>query len=165
MFDELGFKLRAVLQDTALRIDHVGSTAVMGLEAKPVIDIQISVADHMDLSLYKERIESVGFKFREQNPDLTKRYFREVPGSRRTHIHVRQAGSLSEQMTLVFRDYLRAHPDDCLRYAQEKHRLMKAFKHERPKYVDGKGPIVWDIIQKAYVWSQETGWTAGPTDQ
>lgn len=164
LFHDLGSKLRTALYDTAIRIDHVGSTSVVGLEAKPVIDIQISVANLKDISSYKAKIESVGFELREENPDLTKRYFREVPGSRRTHIHVRNAGSLSEQVTLLFRDYLRTHPDDCKRYAQEKHRLMKAFKHERIKYVEGKGPIVWDIIQKAYVWSQETGWTLGRTD-
>ena len=68
-------------------------------------------------------------------------------------------------MTLLFRDYLREHPQDCLRYAEEKHRLMELFKNERPKYVEGKGPIVWDIIQKAHNWSQEVGWKPGTSDK
>lgn len=67
-------------------------------------------------------------------------------------------------MTLLFRDYLRLHPIDCLKYAQEKHRLMKLFKNERSKYVGGKGPIVWEIIHKAHIWSQEVGWKPDITD-
>ena len=113
---------------------------------------------------YRTKIEQVGFVLREENPDRTKRYFREPPGTRRTHIHVRQAGSFSEQITLLFRDYLRVHPTDCLRYAQEKHRLMKLYRNERPKYVEGKGPVVWDIMQKAHTWSLEVGWKPGISD-
>ena len=164
LFMDLASKLRNSLGNLAIRIDHVGSTSVFGLDAKPIIDIQISVFNYDDAMSYKDKIESVGFVFREDNPDKTKRYFREIPGTRRTHIHVRQAGSFSEQMNLLFRDYLRVHPADCLRYAQEKHRLMALFKDERPKYVEGKGPIVWDILQKAHIWSQEVGWKPGMSD-
>ncbi|WP_436243920.1 GrpB family protein [Paenibacillus sp. LjRoot56] len=147
------------------RIDHVGSTSIVGLDAKPIIDIQISVLNYDDITKYKTKIESVGFVFRDDNLDKTKRYFREQPGTRRTHIHVRQVGSFSEQMTLLFRDYLREHPQDCLRYADEKHRLMELFKSERLKYVEGKGPIVWDNIQRAHRWSQEVGWKPGTSDK
>ena len=165
MFNEIGARLRESLQDIAVRIDHVGSTSVVGLEAKPIVDIQISVNHYEEVLNYQSRIESVGFVLREENSDKTKRYFREVPGSRRTHIHVREAGSFSEQLTLLFRDYLRSHPEDGLRYAAAKHRLMKLFKNDRPKYVDGKGPIVWNIIQRAHVWAQDTGWKPGETDR
>ncbi|MBW7453078.1 GrpB family protein [Paenibacillus sepulcri] len=164
LFNDIAAKLRTSLGNLAIRIDHVGSTSVMGLDAKPIIDIQISVLNYDDVLNYKTKIEKVGFVLRGENPDKTKRYFRELPGSRRTHIHVRQAGSFSEQITLLFRDYLRVHPADCLRYSQEKHRLMELFKNERPKYVEGKGQIVWDIIQKAHIWSQEVGWNPGISD-
>lgn len=164
LFTDIASKLRPSLGDLAIRIDHVGSTSVAGLDAKPIIDIQISVLNYDDILSYKTKIEKVGFVLREENPDRTKRYFRELPGTRRTHIHVRQAGSFSEQITLLFRDYLRVHTADCLRYAQEKHRLMELYRNERPKYVEGKGPIVWDIIQKAHTWSQEVGWKPGKSD-
>lgn len=164
LFGDIASKLRTALGHLAIRIDHVGSTSVIGLDAKPIIDIQISIKNYEDLSAYRTEIEQVGFVLREENPDRTKRYFRELPGTRRTHIHVRQVGSFSEQITLLFRDYLRVHPTDCLRYAQEKHRLMELYKNERPKYVEGKGPIVWDILQKAHTWSQEVGWKPGISD-
>ncbi|SFK14612.1 GrpB family protein [Brevibacillus centrosporus] len=165
LFREVASRLRESLGDSAVRIDHVGSTSVAGLAAKPIIDIQISVRNYDDISTYQTKIENVGFVLREENPDRTKRYFREIPGNRRTHVHVREAGSYSEQVTLLFRDFLRAHPDDCLRYAQEKHRLMELYRGERPKYVEGKGPIVWDILQKAHNWSQEIGWRPSTTDE
>ncbi|MED4585264.1 GrpB family protein [Brevibacillus choshinensis] len=164
LFNDIASKLRSSLGDTAIRIDHVGSTSVVGLDAKPIIDIQISVLDYDDILAYKTHIEKVGFILREENPDKTKRYFRELPGNRRTHIHVRQAGSFSEQITLLFRDYLRLHPSDCLTYAKEKHQLMELYRNERPKYVEGKGPIVWSIIKKAHAWSQEVGWKPGISD-
>lgn len=164
LFLDCGAQLRAALGDAAIRIDHVGSTSVVGLDAKPIIDIQISVADMDDDSRFIDAIVKEGFVFRKENPDLTKKYFREMPGTRRTHIHVRQAGSFSEQMTLLFRDYLREHPADCLKYAEEKHRLMALYKQDRPRYVDGKGPVVWAILQRAHAWSQETGWKPGRTD-
>ncbi|WP_201008049.1 GrpB family protein [Paenibacillus glycanilyticus] len=165
MFRETAEKLRAALGDIALRIDHIGSTSISGLDAKPIIDIQISVSRLGELVGYKSRLEQLGFVYREDNPDMSKRYFREAPGNRRTHIHVRQAGSLSEQMNLLFRDYLRQHQEDRLRYGQEKHRLMEQYKHERMKYVEGKGPIVWDILHKAHLWSQDIGWQPGETDK
>ncbi|MEK8127817.1 GrpB family protein [Paenibacillus filicis] len=119
LFQAVASSLRASLGEAALRIDHIGSTSIAGLDAKPIIDIQISVPDAENLAAYKSRIEQAGFVLREENPDKTKKYFREIPGTRRTHIHVRQAGSFSEQVALLFRDYLRTHPVDCVRYAQE----------------------------------------------
>lgn len=163
-FLTLAMKLRNVLGEAADRIDHVGSTSIEGMDAKPIVDIQISVTDFDNESLYREQIESLGFKLRGENPDKTKKYFREIPGNRRIHIHVRRTGSVSEQMTLLFRDYLRTHPFDCIKYAEEKHRLMKLHSKERSKYVEGKGPIVWEIMQKAHAWSMEVGWKPGESD-
>ncbi|WMT38903.1 GrpB family protein [Paenibacillus sp. D2_2] len=164
LFLEIGLKLRDALGEMAVRIDHVGSTSIVGMDAKPIIDIQVSMHNYEVVSNYKDKLERIGFVFRAENPDKTKRYFREVPGSRRTHIHIREVGGFSEQITLLFRDYLREHREDCLRYALEKYRLMQLYRQERHKYVEGKGPIVWEIIQKAHSWSQETGWQPGISD-
>ena len=117
-FAELGRGQRNALGDVALRIDHIGSTAVPGLDAKPIVDVQISVASFEPLDAYRLPLERAGYVFRVENPDRTKRYFRESPGERRTHIHVRRAGTWSEQVGLLFRDYLRAHSDDAAQYAE-----------------------------------------------
>jgi GrpB-like predicted nucleotidyltransferase (UPF0157 family) len=163
-FQALAVRLRRALGQTALRIDHIGSTSIPGLDAKPVIDLQISVASFEPLDAYRLPLESLGFVFRADNPDRTKRYFREPPGTRRTHVHVRRAGSHSEQLALLFRDYLRAHPGDARRYAQLKQRLAVRYRNDRGGYTEAKGPFVWETLARADRWSQETGWAPGPAD-
>lgn len=164
-FQAIAGRLRQSLGDQALRIDHIGSTAVPGLHAKPVIDIQISVLS-LEPMTYKPSIESAGYRHREGNPDLTKRYFREMEGMRRTHIHVREAGSWSEQFPLLFRDFLRGHEEFRQLYAEEKYALARRYDqpHERHLYVDGKDPIIWRIMSEASKWSQEVGWKPGRSD-
>jgi GrpB-like predicted nucleotidyltransferase (UPF0157 family) len=164
LFRELGVAFRKALGETALRIDHIGSTAVPGLAAKPIIDVQISVASLEPLDAYRTPIENLGFVFRENNPDLSKRYFREMPGKRRTHIHVRQAGSWAEQSSLLFRDYMRTHSADTQRYADLKRHLAKKYRDDRYGYTDAKGPFIWEIMAAAHQWSQDIGWEPEPSD-
>ena len=76
LFLEVGRNIREALGDIADRIDHVGSTSIVGLNAKPIIDIQISISNFEDVSQYKNKLESIEFVFRKENPDKTKRYFR-----------------------------------------------------------------------------------------
>ncbi|WP_246812562.1 GrpB family protein [Ensifer sp. ENS01] len=99
--------IRQVLGDHALRIDHIGSTAIRGLAAKPIIDVQISVADLESLDVLAEKMAAIGYLWRPQNTDLAKRYFRERPGDERTHIHVRRAGSWQPMVAAVSRLHAR----------------------------------------------------------
>ena len=164
LFRDLGAKLRAALGDTALRIDHIGSTAVPGLAAKPIIDVQISVPALEPVDPYRLPLEALGFVFRADNPELTKRYFREPPGSRRTHIHVRRAGSWAEQFALLFRDYIRVHAEDARLYADLKRELAQQYADDRRAYTEAKGPFIWEAMQRADRWSQDVGWQPGPSD-
>lgn len=163
-FSQLGHAFRAALGGVALRIDHVGSTSIPGLAAKPIIDIQISVASFDPLGAFRQPLEHLGYVFRAGNPDRTKRYFREAPGDVRTHIHVRRAGSWAEQFALLFRDYLRTHPDDATHYAGVKRRLAEQYGADRHAYTTAKTPYIWAIMRKADQWSQEIGWYPGPSD-
>jgi GrpB-like predicted nucleotidyltransferase (UPF0157 family) len=165
VFAKLGTSLRAALGDTALRIDHIGSTSVPGLDAKPIIDVQISVMSFDPLDAFRLPIEGLGYIFRADNPELTKRYFRERPGDRRTHVHVRRAGSWAEQFALLFRDYMRAHGEDAQRYAEVKHRLAEEYGEDRHGYTEAKAPFLWEIMVKADRWSQHVGWEPGPSDE
>jgi GrpB-like predicted nucleotidyltransferase (UPF0157 family) len=164
LFSALGAALREALGAAALRIDHIGSTAVPGLEAKPVIDVQVSVPSLEPLAVYRLPLERLGYVFRADNTERTKRYFRESPGDRRTHIHVRRTGSWAEQFALLFRDYLRAHPDEAKQYAALKRRLAAQFQTDRHGYTDAKGPFTWELMRRADLWSQEVGWEPGSTD-
>ncbi len=162
-FQETGQRLRASVGETALRIDHIGSTAVPGLAAKPLIDIQISVARLEPIESYVIPLQKLGYLFRPTNPDLTKRFFHSSPGMRRCHIHVRRAGSWSEQFALLFRDYMRSHDEDTRRYATLK-RSLATEGRDVGEYTELKGPFIWEIMVKATAWSQATGWEPGPRD-
>lgn len=165
-FQQLAQPLRNALGPVALRIDHIGSTSIPGLAAKPVIDIQISVADFEPLDAYRLPLERLGYLFRADNPERTKRYFREAPGSPRVHIHVRRAGSFSEQFALLFRDYVRMHPDVASHSAQLKIGLAQQYSQveDRHLYTEAKSPFIWKVIAQADEWAQQTGWLPGPSD-
>ncbi|WP_339293178.1 GrpB family protein [Paenibacillus sp. FSL W8-0187] len=164
LFDELRAQIVTKIGSDVYRIDHIGSTAVVGLAAKPIIDIQISVRDLGNIESIISGLASIGYRYRLDNDDLTKRYFREAPGTRRTHIHVRQAGSWSEQFNLLFRDYLRTHEDDRDQYARTKYEIANRYRDQREQYVEAKTEIVWDIIKKANTWSQKIGWNPSEAD-
>jgi GrpB-like predicted nucleotidyltransferase (UPF0157 family) len=163
-FAVLGAALRAALGPVAIRIDHIGSTAVPGLAAKPIIDVQVSVAALEPMDPFRIPLEHRGFRWRADNPDCTRRYFRESPGMIRTHIHVRRTGSFGEQFALLFRDYLRAHPDEADSYAALKRELAPLLRTDRPLYTDRKDPFIWDMMRLASAWSQRTRWRPGPSD-
>jgi len=163
-FRTIATELRHALGEVALRIDHIGSTAVPGLAAKPVIDVQVSVASLESIASIAGPLRDAGYIWRVDNRDLTNRYFRELPGAPRTHIHVRKRGSWGEQFALLFRDYLRAHPVDAAGYAGVKHALAERYRHDRAAYVDAKEPFIWQVMRAASDWSQEIGWEPGPSN-
>ncbi|MGE6785252.1 GrpB family protein [Ensifer adhaerens] len=156
--------IRQAFGDHALRIDHIGSTAVRGLAAKPIIDIQISVANLEPIDVLAGKMAAIGYLWRPLNTDLTKRYFRERPGDERTHIHMRQLGSWQEQWSLLFRDYMRAHAPEHAPYVALKRALASRYRHDRAAYTDGKSEHLWQIIRRADRWAAASGWRLGPSD-
>ena len=163
-FIKLAAPIRHAMGTVALRIDHIGSTSIPGMLAKPVIDIQISVDNFEPFDRIRQPLEALRYRWRSDNPDQSKRYFREPSGSHRIHIHVRKLGSWQQQLPLLFRDYLRLHPEEQKKYEQVKIDLAKRFRNERPKYVYGKDAIIWEILYRATGWIQITAWEPGPSD-
>ena len=163
-FRRIGEQLRSTLGPVARRIDHVGSTAVPGLDAKPVIDVQVSVAALVPESPYLEPLRSAGYRWRADNPDRSKRFFREPLGAARSHVHVREAGSFDEQLNLLLRDYLRVQPAAATEYARVKRELAGRFRNDREGYVRAKEPTVWSLLRAAHDWSQANAWHPGPSD-
>ena len=166
LFKRQAAGLRAALGSAAVRIDHIGSTAVPALLAKPIIDIQISVPDLEPAERYRLPLEGLGYIFRPDNPERTKRYFREAPGQRRTHIHVRRAGSFSEQFALLFRDFLRVHHETARQYGELKLELARRYPQveDRHAYTEAKSPFIWSVMAQADAWAQQTGWLAAAPD-
>lgn len=156
-FEEMRRRLAAALGDTAIRIDHVGSTSIPDMVAKPVIDIQISVPDVDDDEAFRGPIERQGFELRFIEPGH--RYFRPPPGSPRNYqVHVCEVGSDWERVHLLFRDYLRSHPDVATEYGRMKLRLATQHKNERIAYNDDKAGFIDAVVQVAEEWARQSGW-------
>jgi GrpB-like predicted nucleotidyltransferase (UPF0157 family) len=164
MFASLGERIRAKLGSVAIRIDHIGSTAVPGLAAKPIIDVQVSVERLEPDDEFRTPLQAVGFIHRVGGVERTKRYFREPPGGRRTHIHVRRAGSFSEQFALLFRDYLRSDGSAAHEYEAVKRELAERLRDDRHAYVDAKTRMVWELMRRADEWAGRVGWAPWPSD-
>lgn len=147
-------RLRGTLGELALRIDHHGSTAVPGLDAKPIIDIQISVAGLKPLSVYRVRLESAGYVHVPHPDDEFCPFFhRPADWPHTHHVHLVLQGGPDEQRTLAFRDYLRDHPGTARDYEQLKRKLaaqhVGADATSREAYSIGKSALVERIVAMA----------------
>jgi GrpB-like predicted nucleotidyltransferase (UPF0157 family) len=160
--------LQAALGPLALRIDHIGSTAVPGLAAKDIIDVQVTVADltpELEAAFARAGY-SRGEHNRDHRPptatspdrDWEKQMYRPAPGTRRVNLHVRRAGSANGRYALLFRDYLRAHPLAAGAYGQAKLALAAHGPTDWELYYDVKDPVCDIIMAGAEDWAATTGW-------
>ena len=156
-------RLSEALGKAAVRIEHVGSTAVAGLDAKPIIDIQVSAVDVEDEGAYVSAIEALGASLRFREPGH--RYFRSTGDRGRTvHIHVCNAGSDWEREHLLFRDYLRANRKARDAYARLKQDLSDRYRDDRIAYNEGKTGFILDMLSDAQAWAKRGGWAFPPSE-
>jgi putative glutamine amidotransferase len=149
-FDDEAGRLRAALGDRAVRIDHVGSTAVPGLAGKPVVDIQVSVASMAPRSNYLEPLRALGYRWAiDPWPSDHEFFSRDENGDRAYHVHVCAAGGRWERRHLVFRDWLRSHPDDAAAYERRKRELADRHPRDTYGYTDGKTDFIRAIESRA----------------
>lgn len=154
-------RLAAALGSAMLAIEHVGSTSVPGLAAKPIVDIQVSVADLGDEPHYVPPLQATGLVLRSR--DELHRYFRPpADQSREVHVHVCAAGGQWERDHLLFRDYLRAHPAACHRYAEAKQANVRRWSDDGWAYTDAKTGVILDILEQAEDWAAAIGWLSPP---
>ncbi len=150
MFEQEAARIRDALGPVAVRIEHVGSTAVPGLAAKPVIDIQVSVERMVPRERFVVPLETLGYEFVADPTDTEHEYFKkDVGGVRTHHIHVCPMGSEWERRHLAFRDHLRTHPEDSARYGQLKRRLAEQHPNDVMAYVEAKTPFVSEVQARA----------------
>jgi GrpB-like predicted nucleotidyltransferase (UPF0157 family) len=136
----------ALPPDLVSRIDHVGSTAVPGLAAKPTIDIQLSVTSMTPRMAYVEPLRGLGYRWSLDPWDDEHEFFsRDVEGERASQVHVCAAGSGWERRHLAFRDALRSDPALCAAYATLKRELAARHPRDVMAYVDGKAPFVREV--------------------
>ncbi len=178
-FAAIAGRIRDALGDAALRIDHIGSTAVEGLSAKDIIDIQLTIADFEQIAAIWASLEGAGFVWKfggigdhfppgwEGNErEWEKHFFNAASGHRRVNLHVRGQGRANQRFALLFRDYVRAHPKVAAAYAAVKFKLAEYYGHleDITPYVDIKDPVVDIIVAQAEEWAERSRWTFGDSD-
>jgi len=150
-------RLAGLLGPAACRIEHVGSTSVPGLAAKPIVDIQVSVADLSDEDRYAPACEAAGLQLRFRDDEH--RYFQPPPGQpREVHVHVCQRAGGWERQHLLFRDYLRATADAREAYAAAKREAARLWADQRAAYGEAKSDVILDLLDRAEAWADATGW-------
>ena len=146
-------RIEAVLGRLAVRLEHVGSTAVPGLAAKPILDLQLSVAALEPLDAYAGPLASLGYVFVPDPGMPDYRFFGKPPERPRTHhLHVCEAGSDHERRHLAVRDFLRAHPDEAASYAELKRAVAARHPQDRLGYMAGKDPYMRELEARALRW-------------
>jgi GrpB-like predicted nucleotidyltransferase (UPF0157 family) len=164
-FEQLAAGLRRHLGDGVLGIDHIGSTAVPGLAAKDIIDLQVTVASLADADRLAPAFQGAGYVLTPYRLDhrpagdpsdsgaWEKRLWQSPPGARRVNAHVRVAGWPNQRYALLFRDYLRAHPGAAAAYARLKRGLSERFGDDLAAYTELKDPVCDVIVAAAEDWA------------
>jgi GrpB-like predicted nucleotidyltransferase (UPF0157 family) len=148
-------RIREALGELAIRLEHVGSTAVPGLGAKPILDLQLSVPAIEGMDRYAEPLERLGYLFvpAPESPDF--HLFAKPPERPRSHhLHVCAAGGRHELRHVAVRDFLRAHDDEAAAYEALKRRLVARHPHDRLAYIDGKAEFMAALEARAVEWAR-----------
>ena len=133
------------LGDAALRIEHIGSTSVPGLAAKPIIDILIAVENSVDEFNYLPQLEAAGYVLRVREPDWHEHRMLRT-SAKDVHVHVYSAGCVEVERVLSFRDHLRTHAQDRRRYEETKRTLAQIDWPDMNAYADAKTEVIESIL-------------------
>src|SRR5271156_406113 len=144
------------LGSAAPRIEHIGSTSVPGLAAKPIIDILVVVKDSADESVYLRQMEAAGYVLRVREPDWHKHRMFRTP-EKDVHVHIYSDGCPEITRTLTFRDRLRRNSDDRTRYEQTERQLATQDWSDMNAYAQAKTVVIQDVIDA----SQRAGEISG----
>lgn len=133
---------------TPLVLEHIGSTAIPGLAAKPILDVLAGVMSGAPMRRYIGPLVVAGYVHRGEQGIPGREFFRRGE-PRAYHVHMTAIGSPVWQEHLRFRDYLRRHPDARDEYARLKQALAARFPRDREAYIDAKGPFVRQVLRLA----------------
>lgn len=141
-------RIAEALGEVALRLEHIGSTSVPGLAAKPIIDILVVVADSTNESAYLPQLEAAGYELRVREPEWHEHRMFRTP-EKDVHVHIYSTGCREIQRNLLFRDRLRTNVDDRQRYEQTKRELARQDWSDMNDYATAKTDVVESIIAAA----------------
>lgn len=140
--------LIAALGELVQAVQHIGSTAVVGLAAKPIIDMLMIVTDLGELDTCTAKLAALGYVAKGENGIIGRRYFQKGGQMRTHHLHAFVQGAPQIAAHLRFRDHLRTNPDVVAQYAQLKLALAAQFTHDTVRYQAGKDAFITQLLSK-----------------
>ncbi|MCA9123909.1 MAG: GrpB family protein [Planctomycetaceae bacterium] len=151
MFHAESQLILSALGENSIAAHHIGSTAIPGVVAKPVIDMLIVVADIEAVDRCSENMEAIGYEVMGEFGIPSRRYFRKDndTGKRTHHVHVFADGSNHIVRHLAFRDFMKAHPEWATRYSDLKLKLVAANPDSIERYMEGKDGFIKQVDQLA----------------
>ena len=150
LYEEEAARLSSVLGDKVLRVEHVGSTAIDGIDAKPLIDMMAAVESLDEARDLVPVLEGMGYEHRGNGGVEGRIFLAKGPRSRRTHhLSLTEITSDHWQRSILFRDYLRAHPEVAEEYGELKRELARKYPEDRESYTAGKDRFIEQVIESA----------------
>ncbi|MFT9488459.1 MAG: GrpB family protein [Tepidibacillus sp.] len=149
-FDHEANILREVFGNLISDIHHIGSTAIPGIKAKPIIDMLIEVKEIDEVDHFNYKLYQLGYISKGENGIVNRRFFIKGDEFNRTHhVHIFQTGNKEIDRHIRFRDYLIKHPDEAEFYSNLKEELAKKYPYDIEEYIKGKDQFIKVIDQKA----------------
>lgn len=154
-FDSIKELLSRVFGGKALRIEHVGSTSIKGMVAKPIIDVLVIVEKLESFENEKKSMIDTGYEWRyHTDPDGLVFYKLGPDGEKLENIHICEESSPWVRQFIAIRDYLRAHPEKAKEYSELKQKNIELYPNDYPAYRDAKAPFLERLKQEAYSWEE-----------
>ncbi|UCE10594.1 MAG: GrpB family protein [Candidatus Thorarchaeota archaeon] len=148
--------LESIMKDEIESVYHIGSTAIPGIHAKPIVDILVVVKDIERVDAYDPTFRENGYEPNGEHGIPRRRFFdrrrSQNDSSSTIHVHTFQIGSPNVERHINFRDYLLAHPYEAKKYEALKLELAQTFRDDRLAYTDGKSEFIRSIEEKALRW-------------
>lgn len=154
MFNNEALFLKTILGDEIIRCEHFGSTSVRGMKAKPVIDMMCIVKNIKKVDQFNEKMANLGYDVAGEWGIKGRRLFRKGGECRTHHIHFYQFDNTQINRHLIFRYYLRSHPEQVTRYSRLKEELAQCFE-TTSEYSPAKKTFVKKLEQEALLWFSE----------
>jgi len=148
LFEREAARVRSLLDDRVVRLEHVGSTSVPGLPAKPIIDMVLELPDSSDEPAYLPDMEAAGYRLVIREPEWFEHRVFKGPDTN-INLHVFTAGSAEVERMLRFRDWLRSNPADLELYLRTKRELAARDWKYVQQYADAKSAVVQEIMARA----------------
>ncbi|MDP9455807.1 MAG: GrpB family protein [Actinomycetota bacterium] len=152
-------RVEAVVGGLVEAMEHIGSTAVPGLDAKPVVDLMAGVRSLRDADRCIGPLEGIGYSYWSDDPRAYRRYFVRFADAERTarthNLHIVETTHGFWERHLLFRDYLRTHPETAREYARLKHELAVRFRHDREAYTEAKMGFIEAVLVRARAYLQD----------